>query len=59
MEYTLEGKADRNGWIYFKIRQGCYGLPQAEILANTQLRGRLEAEGYHKAITTLGLWRHQ
>ncbi len=59
MEYALEGKADRNGWIYFEIRQGCYGLPQAGILANTQLCGRLEAEGYHKAITTLGLWCHQ
>jgi hypothetical protein len=59
MEYALEGKANCNGWIYFQIWQGCYGLPQAGILANTQLHGRLKAEGYHKAITTPGLWCHQ
>ncbi len=39
-EYKLAG-ADRNGWIYFKIRRGCYGLPQAGILANDLLRSRL------------------
>ncbi len=32
-EYNLPGW-DRDGWIYFEIRQGCYGLPQAGILAN-------------------------
>ncbi len=26
-EYKLTG-LDRDGWIYFKIRQGCYGLPK-------------------------------
>jgi hypothetical protein len=35
-EYNLAGW-DRDGWIYFKIRQGCYGLPQAGILANNLL----------------------
>ncbi len=28
---------DRDGWIYFEICQGCYGLPQAGILANNLL----------------------
>ncbi len=32
-EYNLTGK-DRDGWIYFEIHQGCYGLPQAGILTN-------------------------
>ncbi len=32
-EYNLAGQ-DCYGWIYFEIRQGCYGLPQAGILAN-------------------------
>ncbi len=32
-EYKLAG-TDRDGWIYFEIRRGCYGLPQAGILAN-------------------------
>ena len=35
-EYNLTG-CDRDGWIYFEIRQGCYGLPQAGILANDLL----------------------
>jgi hypothetical protein len=35
-EYKLAG-TDRNGWIYFEIHRGCYGLPQAGILANDLL----------------------
>ena len=30
------------GWVYFEIRQGCYGLPQSGMLTNRQLRVRLE-----------------
>ena len=36
-EYKLAG-TDCDGWIYFEIRRGCYGLPQAGILANDLLR---------------------
>ena len=57
-EYNLTGK-DRDGWIYFEICQGWYGLPQAGILANNLLRIRLEAEGYYEAATTFGLWHHK
>jgi hypothetical protein len=35
-EYNLTGW-DCDGWIYFEIRQGFYGLPQAGILANNLL----------------------
>ncbi len=42
LEYNLAGKEDHNGWIYFEILRGCYGLPQAGILANNLLHGRLE-----------------
>jgi hypothetical protein len=35
-EYDLAGR-DRDGWIYFEICQGCYGLPQSGILANNLL----------------------
>jgi hypothetical protein len=35
-EYNLKGP-NRDGWIYFKICQGCYGLPRAGILANNLL----------------------
>ena len=47
------------GWIYFEIRRRCYGLPQSGILANKQLRLRLEKEGYYEARTTPGLWIHK
>jgi hypothetical protein len=57
-EYNLTGR-DRDGWIYFEICQGCYGLPQAGILANDLLRTRLVAEGFYEAASTPGLWRHK
>ena len=57
-EYNLAGR-DRDGWIHFEIRKGCYGLPQLGILANDQLRTRLEAEGFYEAASTPGLWRHK
>ncbi len=57
-EYNLAGK-DRDGWIYFEIGRGCYGLPQAGILANNLLRSRLVAEGFYEALTTPGLWKHK
>jgi hypothetical protein len=57
-EYDLAGR-DRDGWIYFEIRQGCYGLLQAGILANELLRSRLIVEGYYKSASTPGLWHHK
>ena len=59
LEYRLAGIEDINGWIYFEICWGCYGLPQAGILANNHLRGRLEEESYYKAHSTPGLWQHK
>ena len=55
-KYNLT-KFAHKGWVYFKIRLGCYGLPQSCILANKQLRNRLEKEGYYEAHNTPGLWR--
>jgi len=57
-EYNLTEYV-HNGWVYFSIHKGCYGLPQSGKLANDQLRKRLEAEGYYEAATTPGLWRHK
>jgi len=57
-EYNLIGR-DRDGWVYFEIRQGCYGLPQSGILANNLLRSRLVAEGFYESFPTPGLWRHK
>jgi hypothetical protein len=59
LEYDLAGKEDHNGWIYFEIQRGCHGLPQAGILANNLLYGRLEKKGYYEAATTPGLWKHK
>ncbi len=59
LEYGLAGKDDINGWIYFEIHHGCYGLPQADILANNLLCERLEEEGYYEAHSTPGLWKHK
>ena len=47
-----------NGWIYFEIVSGCYGLTQSGRLANDLLRKRLNKEGYFEASETPGLW-HQ
>ena len=57
-EYNLTSLVHK-GWIYFEIRPGCYGLSQSSMLANKQLRLRLEKEGYYEARTTPGLWRHK
>jgi hypothetical protein len=57
-EYNLTG-LDRDGWVYFKIRQGCYGHPQAGILANDLLQSCLEAGGFYEAASTPGLWCHK
>jgi hypothetical protein len=57
-EYKLTG-LDHDGWIYFKICQGCYGLPQAGILANNRLHSRLKAKGIYEAASTPSLWRHK
>ena len=53
-EYNLS-EAAQNGWIYFEILRGCYGLPQSGRLANDLLRTRLEKADYYEATTIPGL----
>ncbi len=57
-KYMLTG-LDQDGWIYFEIRQSCYGLPQAGILANNLLCSHLEAECVYEAASTPRLWCHK
>jgi hypothetical protein len=57
-EYKLIG-LDHDGWIYFKICQGCYGLLQADILANNLLHSHLKAKGFYEVASTSGLWSHK
>ena len=57
-EYELT-QALQNGWIYFEILRGCYGLPQSGRLINDLLLTSLEKAGYYEATTTTGLWSHK
>ena len=57
-EYNLT-EAAQNGWIYFDILRGCYGLPQSGQLVNDFLRTCLEKAVYYEAATTPGLWIHE
>jgi hypothetical protein len=41
-----------------EIRRGCYGLPQAGILANKLLKKRLAKHGYFELPHTPGLFKH-
>jgi hypothetical protein len=47
-----------DGHVYIEVQKGMYGLPQAGILANQLLAGRLAIHGYHQIKFTPGLWRH-
>ena len=57
-EYNLHAFA-YNGWVYFEVIKGCYGLPQSGKLANDLVRTRLNKAGYYEAATTPGLWKHK
>jgi hypothetical protein len=48
-----------NGYVYCKIRQGMYGLPQAGIIAQELLAKRLKKHGYTQSKTTPRLWTHE
>ncbi|KAL7480669.1 hypothetical protein ACHAW6_006340, partial [Cyclotella cf. meneghiniana] len=47
-----------NDHVYMEIRRGCYGLPQAGILANKLLKKRLATDGYFELPHTPGLFKH-
>ena len=57
-EYNLTTYA-RDGWVYFRVCKGVYGLPQAGKLSNDQLQKRLANKGYYEAATTPRLWLHK
>ena len=57
-KYDLEN-CTRDGWVYFKIRKGVYGLPQERKLKNDLLQKRLGTAGYYEVATTPGLCLHK
>jgi hypothetical protein len=54
--YNLQAIATANGFVYFEIWKGMYGLPQAGIIAQQLLETRLAAHGYHQSTTMPSLW---
>ncbi|KAL7476249.1 hypothetical protein ACHAW6_002121 [Cyclotella cf. meneghiniana] len=57
-KYKLHYKI-HEGFIYMEIRRGCYGLPQAGVLANNLLKKCLALDGYYEVPHTPGLWKHE
>ncbi len=57
--YHLHNIATPNGYVYCKIRQGMYGLPQAGIIAQELSAKRLKEHGYTQSKTTPRLWTHE
>jgi hypothetical protein len=48
-----------NGFIVVELRKGIYGLPQAGLLANLQLKKHLADHDYVPVSHTAGLFRHR
>ena len=48
-----------NEYVYFEVRRGMYGLPQAGKIAYDQLARHLKPYGYQPVQHTPGLWRHE
>jgi hypothetical protein len=57
-EYKLCEIATEDGYLYCEIRRGMYGLPQAGIIAQVQLKERLGKYSYHQSKIIPGLWTH-
>ena len=57
-QYNLDANA-LNGFVYWEIRKAIYGLPQAGMLANKQLRKHLKPAGFYEVAHTPGLWKHK
>jgi hypothetical protein len=58
-EYKLHEKATPDGWIYFKVVRGMYGLPQSGPNSHDELEERLNKEGYYKSPLVPALWKHK
>jgi hypothetical protein len=48
-----------NGKVHLKLQRPVWGLPQAGILANKQLRQKLAPFGYKEHANTPRLWYHE
>ena len=50
---------EADGYVYFEIRKGIYGLKEAGIIAFQHLVKNLDKHGYEPMPFTPGLWRHR
>jgi hypothetical protein len=57
-KYKLRKKATPDGWIYFKVVRGMYGLPQSGSNSHDELKECLNKEGYFKSPLVPALWKH-
>ena len=57
-KYDLHSKV-KNGYVYFEIVRGMYGLPHTGILANKLLKERLKVHDYSEVPHTPGLFTQQ
>ena len=57
--YILSNIQDNNGWVYMKICKGVYGLKQAGIIVNLELKKHMENVGSHPVHFTAGIWKHE
>ena len=56
-KYNLAMEPD--GYFYFEIRKGMYGLKEAGIIAYKHLLKNLLPYGYEPLQHTPGIWKHQ
>ena len=57
-KYNLQQYVTPDGWVFFEILKGMYGLPQAGVLAHAKITSLLALHGYAPSKNTPGLWTH-
>jgi len=58
-DYKLHEKATADGWVYFKVMRGIYGLPQSSSNSHDELKEHLNKEDYFKSLLVSALWKHK
>jgi hypothetical protein len=57
-QYNLKMLAYKR-FVHLEMQRAIWGLPQAGILTNKQLRRKLAPFGYFEHVSTPGLWCHE
>lgn len=58
-KYKLRELVDDNNCLYIEVTKGMYGLPQADIPAQQQLKKRLNQHAYHQSSIIPDFWTHE